>query len=876
MRLQRLPLRSRGTDLFASEATVYRLATAQPAPQNAAPQGTNKTITATEDVLYVFSQSDFGFSDSDGHSFAGVFVTTAPGQGNLGVNGSAIGAGNFVSAETIAAGQFFFEAGLNANGSNFAAFTFQVRDSSGAEDASPNTITVNVLAVNDPPLYRNFNSGSAGTFNEGQPTPLRLDQMGNGEVDDIDSTDFSGGWLKVSIVAGGTSSEDVLGIANAGAVSVSDTEAGSTVSVGGVVIGTIVGGGTGFSEDLIVQFNDAATADRVELLVRALTYLNIAENPSADSRLVRISLNDGDGPEIGSTDVNVHIMGFNDAPALSDPTASQLAYLPGDPLIPLWAGVTMTDPDNQPNFVGGSLSMNIGGSDTRVELMGTRFSINNAGFLVDNSTGQALASITIFRGSVQTGNFTNAVTAEVANALIHAFGFRAEGASPALGNYDAGLTFSDGTYMFGGSLASNMVHQTITVGNPSTEPVVDLNGSGPGLDSQAFYTEDGPPVGLAMGNLLVLDANAGNQLDKMVLSLSDPQATDVLTWGALPSGIAVMIEEIDFRRVITFSGPATPLAYQNLLGSVRYSTTDDTPVANRSIDVYVQSDAVQSAVAHASISIRETDDLGVAQDDLLLAGKTGLFSGNVGFDNGFGTDQDPDAFNLIAVNGAAANVNQTLTLASGATLFISSGGGISFDPKTAYPAGGVETFTYTILGNTTATATIVIGATGPGMIGTSGPDALNGTANADAMMGQAGSDYLRGGAGDDFLIGGLGNDVLEGGAGADHFVFTAAADSRTLALRSDGHKHLPDTIVDFAQGSDKIDLGAIDAIAGTAANDAFAFIGSGAFTHQAGQLRFETGGGRTSIFADLDGDGSADMQILLLAPVALTAGDFIL
>ena len=87
---------------------------------------------------------------------------------------------------------------------------------------------------------------------------------------------------------------------------------------------------------------------------------------------------------------------------------------------------------------------------------------------------------------------------------------------------------------------------------------------------------------------------------------------------------------------------------------------------------------------------------------------------------------------------------------------------------------------------------------------------------------------------------------------------------------------MPDVIVDFTKGSDKIDLGAIDAITGTATNDAFTFIGTGAFTSQAGQLRAVTANGVTSIFADLNGDGDADFQIVLLTPVTLTATDFIL
>ena len=87
---------------------------------------------------------------------------------------------------------------------------------------------------------------------------------------------------------------------------------------------------------------------------------------------------------------------------------------------------------------------------------------------------------------------------------------------------------------------------------------------------------------------------------------------------------------------------------------------------------------------------------------------------------------------------------------------------------------------------------------------------------------------------------------------------------------------MPDIIADFAPGTDKIDVSGIDAIAATAANDAFTFIGSAAFSHQAGQLRFETVGGQTSIHADIDGDGFADMQIMLQTAVALTAGDFVL
>lgn len=153
---------------------------------------------------------------------------------------------------------------------------------------------------------------------------------------------------------------------------------------------------------------------------------------------------------------------------------------------------------------------------------------------------------------------------------------------------------------------------------------------------------------------------------------------------------------------------------------------------------------------------------------------------------------------------------------------------------------------------------------------------VHGGLGNDQLTGGRGADRLFGDEGNDILKAGSGNDWLEGGAGADTFVFAAAGDSREYAQRSDGPKLLPDVIADFAPGTDKIDLAGIDAITGTGANDAFTFIGSAAFSHQAGQLRFETAGGHTALYADLDGDGLADMQIMLQTPVTLTAADFVL
>jgi Ca2+-binding RTX toxin-like protein len=154
-------------------------------------------------------------------------------------------------------------------------------------------------------------------------------------------------------------------------------------------------------------------------------------------------------------------------------------------------------------------------------------------------------------------------------------------------------------------------------------------------------------------------------------------------------------------------------------------------------------------------------------------------------------------------------------------------------------------------------------------------NAMSGSLGDDAIWGEDGNDVIDGGAGNDRIHGGAGQDRLRGGGGADIFSFDDMLDSPMDAYRSDGKKSLADVIVDFTSGQDKIDLSNIDARNGTADNDAFSFIGTAAFTHHAGELRFEARDGYVHIYADVDGDGLADMHIVAAAPT-IQASDFIL
>ena len=134
------------------------------------------------------------------------------------------------------------------------------------------------------------------------------------------------------------------------------------------------------------------------------------------------------------------------------------------------------------------------------------------------------------------------------------------------------------------------------------------------------------------------------------------------------------------------------------------------------------------------------------------------------------------------------------------------------------------------------------------------------------------ANQITGNAGNDTLIGGLGSDTLTGGAGADIFALLTLADSGiTPASR--------DIITDFVNGTDRIDLSAIDANSSAIGNNAFTFIGNGIFSGggalTAGQLRYSFAGANTLVEGDVDGDGTADFQIQLTGNHTMTAADLI-
>lgn len=161
--------------------------------------------------------------------------------------------------------------------------------------------------------------------------------------------------------------------------------------------------------------------------------------------------------------------------------------------------------------------------------------------------------------------------------------------------------------------------------------------------------------------------------------------------------------------------------------------------------------------------------------------------------------------------------------------------------------------------------------------GTEFADRITGDYHNNTLAGYSGDDTIAGGDGNDILRGGFGTDRLFGGRGADKLQGDGDMDFFQFKNRSDSTVATSgrDTILDFTS-EDKIDLSGIDANTIVDGNQAFGFIGTGAFTGRNAEVRYEKKASDTYIYGDVNGDGKADFAIHLDDAVTLQSSYFVL
>ena len=255
-------------------------------------------------------------------------------------------------------------------------------------------------------------------------------------------------------------------------------------------------------------------------------------------------------------------------------------------------------------------------------------------------------------------------------------------------SYTVRIQVSDGG---GGSTADQY---SIIVTDQTEGPLVTM------ASAPLQYTENGAPVAVDPELTATTPENA-NLTGATVRVSAGHGLGDVLVF-TNQNGIAGSYNA--GSGVLTLTGSAPPATYQQALRTVTYSSTSETPVTSKAIEVVVHLGASSSAPATRALSVAAVNDRPAADADAFGGGQRGVrmrvgsthadaheveVAGNVLEGD---TDVDTPVANLTATPG-------TFTTVDGGTVTISANGTFVYDP----PAGddGSDSFTYTVEDNDT-------------------------------------------------------------------------------------------------------------------------------------------------------------------------------
>ncbi|MEA3015115.1 MAG: large repetitive protein [Sphingomonadales bacterium] len=569
-----------------------------------------------------------------------------------------------------------------------------------------------------------------------------------------------------------------LSTGNGNAISVADVDATTltvtlTVAHGTLTLASIAGLSFGAGDgtaDLTMTFSGTAAAINAAL-GSGLTYNPTANYNGPDSIAVLTADNGqtGMGPPLQDNDsVAITINSVNDAPSGADNT---LTGSEDDPLVLTAADFGFTDPID-------------GNAFAAVRIM--TFPGNGTLFLdSDGPGGAAPVNLALLGPGVFVG---------IADINAGHLYFQPDPDEYGAGYANFSFQVQDDGGILNGGVDTDPTSNTITINiePDNLPPVVDLDGVAAGVNYTTTFVEDGAAVAIGSGVLVSdPDAGLGDQIESATITLTDRVAGDSLTLtGGLPVGIVAVTTNLAGSITIQLTGPGSGAQYQALIESILYATTSQDPTVGgtdlaRTITVKVSDGTIDSAVATTTVNITAIDDLPIAQPDAFVITESGtIVAGNLFADNGSGADSDPDGppLSISAVNGLAGNVNNTISLGSGATLTVNSNGTFNYNPNTAFlptptPGSGASNtpghdgFTYTVAGGNTVTVNIT----------------LTGLDTDDTLFGTAGTDLLAGGNGNDsYRVENSGDLVFESvGGGYDGVYVAMSVASYALAAGSE-------------------------------------------------------------------------------------------
>ncbi|WP_371233659.1 retention module-containing protein [Pseudomonas sp. QE6] len=820
---------------------------------NDAPGGTDNSITLNEDGSRTFNAADFGFTDVDqGDSLSAVRIDGLPTAGSLTLNGVAVIAGQVIAASQL--GGLVFTPESNASGSHYADFTFSVKDSAGAFDPTPNTITLNVNSVNDAPLSADatasiyigktytfglndfaFNDSADGQSQGMQAVIIKaLPDTGTLWLDGskvvagqaIAPSAIAGGKLTFVPDAAGSNAhfdfavQDGGGTANGGV----DTSAthGFDIRVGQVQIpGTdpngdnILTGGPG--DDVILgdvggtlTVTQPGTNYNIALIVdtsgsMGYNLAGVSGTAYADSRMKLVKdalINLANQLKGHDGVINIALIGFDSTASIkvsvNDLTDANIKLL--------------TDAIGNSQYEG----LQAGGGTDYQEAFGQAVNWFNGQqngnenvtlFLTDGDPTESTGSGTLMQ------NTTQAFAGLSALSEVRAIGIGTNVNEATLKYFDntsvtgtGSVTYYKGTTLFDfeGSTALPSGWTGHTDGNGS------VSISGGKLQMMDTHVKSGSST-VVSSNLTVAQGKTSTfSFDLVKNMMKGDQFTWTLekqkadgSWGQVDQDTLDSNDNGGTLTTIAVGAGTYRLEFElndnsdkgkdnNATVTIdNISRNDQVAAPVGQVDIVTQANQLNAALHGGSSS----SDLAPSGNDTVHAG-----SGNdIVFGDSINTDNLPWGVNGNPVKPAELPAGSGVSALSA---FLELKNGHVATSEEMYSFIKENHALFNVDGDTRGGS--------DNLYGGDGNDILYGQGGNDFLFGEGGNDILLGGTGSDQLTGGQGNDILTGGAGADTFIWKAGDIGN-------------DTITDFNAGEgDRIDIS--DLLPDAAQNDILSYL----------------------------------------------------
>ncbi|MHA1103604.1 Ig-like domain-containing protein, partial [Kosakonia cowanii] len=547
---------------------------------------------------------------------------------------------------------------------DITSVTITSQDFSAFESITITDVKASVTSA--APVIGNLN-GDSVSFTEGG-APVLLDAGSNATLTDSDSADFNGGNVTVSFSGNGVSGQDVLSVQNQGTSAGQIGLSGTSVTWGGVSIGTLSGGTNGNS--LVITLNASATPAAVQGLLHALTWQNTNNSePSTLTRSISVTVNDGDGATSVASTVSVNVTGVNDAPTLTT-TTSTPTFTENGNAVPLFSGSVVSTVESGQSIDQLTLTVsNISnGASEILTVDGTAIALTNG--VSGNTLTNGIAYSVSVSGGTATLTLSSAagISTSTTASLINGITYRNSSEAPTAANRVVTLT---GVRDNGGT--SNGGVNTTVLSFASTVSVEAVNDapsiSGPTTIS---VTED---TSKSLTGITFSDVDAGNATVAAAFSVNSGTLSAVSSAG--------VIVGTSGSTLLTLSGTIADINAFIAAGKLSFlpasnSTTSATLNININDNGNSGSGGPLTTSAAITLSISAVNDAPVNN---IPASQTVQQDGSLVFSSGNGnaiTVSDVDVGNNeMKVTLTAANGLLTLGSTAGLTLQNGSGSGDS-------------------------------------------------------------------------------------------------------------------------------------------------------------------------------------------------------